>query len=144
MAVIPNKQIYQNKVLNHSASGTRRVDLACGVSYGNDLEKVRRVVMDMPDGIDGRDRSREAEVFFTGFGSSSIDLVGRFWVDYEKHPDFLDAQSRAIIAIKKAFDANDIVIPFPIRNLDFGIRGGQPLADSFPERAFNGHGQEAS
>jgi len=144
MAVIPNKQIYQNKVLNHSASGTRRVDLACGVSYGNDLEKVRRVVMDTPDGIDGRDRSREAEVFFTGFGSSSIDLVGRFWVDYEKHPDFLDAQSRAIIAIKKAFDANDIVVPFPIRNLDFGIRGGQPLADSFPERAFNGHGQEAS
>ncbi len=32
----------------------------------------------------------------------------------------LIAQDRAIIAIKKAFDANDINIPFPIRTLDFG------------------------
>jgi small conductance mechanosensitive channel len=143
-AVIPNKQIYQNKVLNHSASGTRRVDLACGVSYGDDLEKVRQVVMDTLASIEPRDRSRDVEVFFTGFGSSSIDLVGRFWVDYEKQPDFLDAQSRAIMAVKKAFDANDIVIPFPIRTLDFGIRGGKPLAESFPKSVFNGRSQEAS
>jgi small conductance mechanosensitive channel len=143
-AVIPNKQIYQNKVLNHSASGTRRVDLACGVSYGDDLEKVRRVVRDTLASVEPRDRSRDVEVFFTGFGSSSIDLIGRFWVDYEKQPDFLDARSRAIIAVKKAFDANDIVIPFPIRTLDFGIRGGKPLAESFPKSAFNGRSQEAS
>ena len=143
-AVIPNKQIYQNKVLNHSASGTRRVDLACGVSYGDNLEKVRQVVTDTLASVEPRDRSRDVEVFFTGFGSSSIDLVGRFWVDYEKQPDFLDAQSRAIIAVKKAFDANDIVIPFPIRTLDFGIRGGKPLADSFPKSAFNSYSQEAS
>ena len=32
----------------------------------------------------------------------------------------LVAQDRAVIAIKKAFDANDINIPFPIRTLDFG------------------------
>jgi small conductance mechanosensitive channel len=83
-------------------------------------------------------------VFFTGFGISSIDFVGRFWVDYEKQPDFLDAQSRAIIATKKAFDANDIMIPFPIRTLDFGICGGQPPADALPGGAFNGHAQEAS
>ena len=132
-AVIPNKQIYQNKVLNHSASGTRRVDLACGVSYGDDLEKVRQVVMDTLASIEPRDRSRDVEVFFTGFGSSSIDLVGRFWVDYEKQPDFLDAQSRAIMAVKKAFDANDIVIPFPIRTLDFGIKGGERLAQVLAE-----------
>ena len=143
-AVIPNKQIYQNKVLNHSASGTRRVDLACGVSYGDNLEKVRQVVTDTLASVEPRDRSRDVEVFFTGFGSSSIDLVGRFWVDYEKQPDFLDAQSRAIMAVKKAFDANDIVIPFPIRTLDFGIRGGKPLAESFPKSVFNGRSQEAS
>ena len=29
--------------------------------------------------------------------------------------------------IKKAFDAHDITIPFPIRTLDFGIKGGIPL-----------------
>jgi small conductance mechanosensitive channel len=134
MVVIPNKQIYQNKVLNYSASGTRRIDLECSVSYGDDLDKVKRVVTDTLAAIEPRDRSREVEVFFTGFGSSAIDLVGRFWVDYEKHPDFLDARSEAVLAIKKAFSDNDIVIPFPIRTLDFGIRGGKPLADALPAK----------
>jgi small conductance mechanosensitive channel len=31
--------------------------------------------------------------------------------------------------IKEAFDANDIMIPFPIRTLDFGIRGGEKLSE---------------
>jgi small conductance mechanosensitive channel len=144
MAVIPNKQIYQNKVMNYSASGTRRVDLECGVSYGDDLEKVHQVVTESLSGIEKRDTSRDVEVFFTGFGSSSINLVGRFWVDYAKHPDFLDAQSRAVIAVKKAFDANDIVIPFPIRTLDFGIRGGTPLAEALPKNRVEGHSKETS
>lgn len=31
--------------------------------------------------------------------------------------------------IKKAYDANDIMIPFPIRTMDFGIKGGKPLTE---------------
>ena len=143
MAIIPNKGIYQSKVINYSASGTRRIDVECGVSYGEDLDEVHRVVAETLDGIESRDPSRDVEVFFKGFGNSSINVVGRFWVDYARNRDFLDAQSRAVVAVKKAFDANDIVIPFPIRTLDFGIRGGKSLADSFPERAFAGPGKEA-
>ena len=128
--IIPNKQIYQNEVINYTASGSRRVDLECGVSYGEDLDEVERVVLEALSGLDGRDRARDVQVFFTGFGNSSINLVGRFWIDYGQQPDFFEARSRAVIAVKKAFDANDIVIPFPIRTLDFGIRGGRPLAQS--------------
>jgi small conductance mechanosensitive channel len=156
MVVIPNKQIYQNKVVNYSVSGQRRVELECGVSYGDDLPKVKRVVAEALAGITARDPSRDAEVFFTGFGSSSINLVGRFWVDYEKQPDFLEAQSDAVVAVKQAFDANDIVIPFPIRTLDFGIRGGRSLDEALPALGSprsepegqgakaNGHGAERS
>lgn len=129
MVVIPNKQIYQSPVVNYSVSGTRRVDVSCGVSYGDDLEKVKKVVKAALSGLSTRDTSKGVEVFFEEFGGSSINFVGRFWVDYERNPDFLDARSDAIIAIKRAFDENDIMIPFPIRTLDFGIRGGKPLAE---------------
>ena len=44
MVVIPNKSVYQDKVVNYSVSGSRRVDVECGVSYGDDLSKVERVV----------------------------------------------------------------------------------------------------
>lgn len=135
MVVIPNKQVYQNQVVNYTASGMRRVDVECGVSYGDDLEKVKALVHDTLEQIDQRESSRDVEVFFSGFGDSSINLVGRFWVKYERHPDYLQAMSDAVIATKKAFDANDIMIPFPIRTLDFGIRGGEPLSDALPALA---------
>jgi small conductance mechanosensitive channel len=34
-------------------------------------------------------------------------------------------RSKAIKAIKKTFDEQDITIPFPIRTLDFGIKAGK-------------------
>lgn len=43
--------------------------------------------------------------------------------------DYLSARSEAIMRIKKAFDENDITIPFPIRTLDFGIKGGEKLSE---------------
>ncbi|MDR9417965.1 hypothetical protein [Gracilimonas sp.] len=51
----------------------------------------------------------------------------RFWIDFKKLPEYWSAQSEAIIALKSAYDENDIMIPYPIRTLDFGIRGGEKL-----------------
>jgi len=133
LVVVPNRQIYQNKVVNYTAAGRRRVDVECGVSYGADLSKVKSIARKALEGVCGLDGSENVQVFFTGFGESSINLVGRFWIDYAKQPDFLDARSEAIIAVKRAFDDNDIVIPFPIRTLDFGIRGGRSLSKELPQ-----------
>jgi small conductance mechanosensitive channel len=129
MVVVPNREIFQNAVVNFSAAGTRRVDVTCGVSYGDDLEKVKSVVERTIRDLPARSRSKEAEVFFEEFGESSINFVARFWVDYEKHTDYLGARSDAVMAIKRAFADHDITIPVPIRTLDFGIRGGERLAD---------------
>jgi small conductance mechanosensitive channel len=133
LVVVPNKHIYQNEVTNYTVSGRRRVDVECGVSYGENLEHVRDVVRDALRGVCGQEDPDAVEVFFTGFGASSIDLVGRFWIDYAKQPDFLQARSDAVIAVKTAFDEHDITIPFPIRTLDFGIRGGQRLSEEIPK-----------
>jgi small conductance mechanosensitive channel len=43
-------------------------------------------------------------------------------------PSYFKMRSKAIKAIKKAFDEQDITIPFPIRTLDFGIKGGLKLS----------------
>jgi small conductance mechanosensitive channel len=76
-----------------------------------------------------RDQRREVELFFEEFGSSSIDFVIRFWVDYRRQRDYLSPRSEAIMAIKKAFDDHGITIPFPIRTLDFGVVGGERLSE---------------
>lgn len=125
--IIPNKEIFQSVLTNFSRNGTRRVDLEVGVSYGEDLEKVEQVTIAAVEAIGDRVPDREVELFFKGFGESSIDLKVRFWVTARTQKQFLAMQHKAVKAIKAAYDKEDIMIPFPIRTLDFGIKGGEKL-----------------
>ena len=129
--MIPNKIVAQQPIKNYNAYGKRRVDLACGVSYGDDLDKVKEITLAAIKDNVSYDSSRDVQLFFNEFGNSSINYTLRFWVDSGKtgQADYLEAQSNAIVAIKQAYDANDIMIPFPIRTLDFGIKGGEKLSE---------------
>lgn len=141
--VIPNKSVIQNPLTNYTVSRQRRVDIDCGVSYNDDLQKVRKVAIQAIANADiDRDKSRPIEVFFKAFGGSSIDFTLRFWNNSTYQKDFLESRNDAIIALKKAFDENDITIPFPITTLDFGIEGGVRLDELFPleKRSLNGNG----
>ncbi|MBO6523762.1 MAG: mechanosensitive ion channel family protein [Balneolaceae bacterium] len=123
---IPNKEIYENPFMNFTKTNERRIDFQCGVSYGDDLEKVENVAIEAINSVQEKS-DKDVEFFYEEFGGSSINFVVRFWVNFKENPDFWGARSKAIVAIKKAFDENDIMIPFPIRTLDFGIRGGEKL-----------------
>ena len=132
--IIPNKEIFQTVLVNYTRTGTRRVDITVGVSYGEDLEHVERVTVDAVKDIPGILRDQEVELFYKAFGSSSIDFEIRFWITAESNRHFQDMRSKAIKAIKAAYNKEGITIPFPIRTLDFGIKGGEKLDAMLGER----------
>lgn len=126
--IIPNKDVFQNPIENYSLLGKRRMDLVVGISYGDDLEKVKRVVLDAVSNVSVR-TDDEITFFYDEFGDSSINFQVRIWIKSPDQPTWLQGRSEAVMLIKKAFDNKDITIPFPIRTLDFGIKGGEKLAD---------------
>ncbi len=140
-ALIPNKNLFQNVVINYTRTNERRVDLAVGVSYGDDLAKVKKITLDAVSAIDSIDKSRDVTLFFKEFGDSSINFSVRFWAKSPKQPDYLQALSDGVMAIQAAYNENDIMIPFPIRTLDFGIKGGEKLSEMVLQHS-NGHGNE--
>lgn len=129
MVIVPNKDVFQNPIENFSMLGKRRFDLSIGISYGDDLEKVKMITLNAVKDMPGLCPDNETTMFYQEFGDSSINFVIRLWVNSPEQPAYLQAGSEAIIRIKKAFDENDIMIPFPIRTLDFGIKGGVPLSE---------------
>lgn len=132
IVLTPNKEVFENKLINFSKTGIRRVTLSVGVSYAEDLEAVREIATEAISALELRRTEEDVEFFYESFGASSIDFVVRFWIDHQRQSQYRAAVSEAIIAIKKAFDAEDIMIPFPIRTLDFGIKGGESLAQALP------------
>lgn len=131
--VIPNKDVLQNPLKNYSHNKRRRIEITCGVAYGDDLEKVKEVAIKAIEnsGMDINE-THPVELFFTEFGDSSINFKLRFWKNVTEQYDYLSAKNNGIIALKKAFDKHGITIPFPIRTLDFGVVGGLRLDEIYP------------
>ncbi|MEO7959957.1 MAG: mechanosensitive ion channel [Ginsengibacter sp.] len=127
MVIIPNKDVFQNPIENYSLLGKRRIDLEIGVSYGEDLRRVLEITLNAVKGIEGLSGDDETTFFYKEFGDSSINFQLRLWMNSPEQPNYLNVGSEAIMRIKEAYDKNDIMIPFPIRTLDFGIKGGTTL-----------------
>ncbi len=127
--IIPNKDVYQNTIENFSVLGKRRLDLSVGVSYGDNLQKVKDIAIAAAEKVSVRATDEDVTLFYEEFGDSSINFSIRIWMLNTAQPTFLQGRHEAIMYIKEAFDANDVMIPFPIRTLDFGIKGGEKLSD---------------
>ena len=127
LVLIPNESVFGNPITNFSMAAERRMDLRCGVTYAEDLERARAVALAAMEGVAGRSVDREPELFYEEFGDSSINFVLRVWLGDTAERTFLEARSDAVIRLKKAFDANDVAIPFPIVTLDFSDSGTRLL-----------------
>lgn len=117
--VIPNGKIIDEPFKNFTRTVRSRVMLDCGVAYDSDLELVQSLTIKTMEELFPQQGIEEVEFMYNEFADSSINFVVRFWTDVTKRKDILVAKNKAIIALKKAYDQNDINIPFPIRTIDF-------------------------
>jgi small conductance mechanosensitive channel len=129
LMLLPNKEVYEKPLTRYVPELGRRVEVPVGVSYGDDLERAQALACEAVERLASPGGIRDVEAFFTEFGSSSINFVLWFWIDDVSPHALHAARSAAVIAIKRAFADGGITIPFPIRTLDFGIKGGRTLAD---------------
>jgi small conductance mechanosensitive channel len=126
---IPNKDLLQKKITNYTVTGERRIDLKIGISYGEDLEHVRTVTLETLKSVEGVRTDKDLIFDYAAFGDSSINFNLRFWIHFPGEPGLLDIVNNVFMALKKTYDREGITIPFPIRTLDFGIKGGQKLSE---------------
>lgn len=121
--IIPNSIIVEGSFKNFSRTKRSRVMVDCRVDYNSDLESVEKLTTETIKNIFEQESGESVEFAYNKFADSSIEFVVRFWTDVHKQRDILFAKHKAIVAIKKAFDQNNIVIPRPIRTLNFDQNG---------------------
>jgi small conductance mechanosensitive channel len=109
--VIPNKEIIDGVLVNHSMYGETRVDIPVGIAYKESVDEARAALLEALEKIDGLLDDPEPRVVVAGLGDSSVNLEVRVWIaeaDIERPVYF-----RTIEACKTALDEADIEIPFP-------------------------------
>ena len=108
--IIPNSQIMGTTITNYSANETRRVDLVVGVSYSDDLDKVRKELEGLVAADDRILDDPAVTIAVSELADSSVNFVLRPWV---KTADYWGVYFGLTEAIKKRFDEVGISIPFP-------------------------------
>ena len=78
--LVPNGPLSTGIVNNYSRESLRRVDFVFSISYGDDYEKAKEVLLELID-ADKRILNSPAEPFIAlkELGASSIDIVVRVW-----------------------------------------------------------------
>lgn len=129
--MIPNSSVYAGNLVNYSALGRRRVILTVGVSYGDDLTKVRRVALEEARQVQGAllEEAIAPDFYFTGISSPTYNFELRFWVAFHENTDYLRAMSEIIERVKIRFEQENISLAYNVTSLDFGVKGGVNLFD---------------
>ncbi|MBE0376212.1 mechanosensitive ion channel family protein [Pseudoalteromonas prydzensis] len=127
LILVPNKILFRNVLRNYSTLGVRRIEVPVGISYADDPEQAAEVIVKKINEFDFVIKQEETAVYADSFGDSSVNLLVWFWIKYPGEADFMTVRHKAIVAVKQALNDADISIPFPIRTLDFAIKGGEKL-----------------
>jgi len=112
--IIPNSKMTGDSITNYTETDDLRVDLVFGVSYSDDIDKVKDILMKLMQSNDKVLKTPEPYVGLSEHGESSVNFAARPWVKAE---DYWDVHFYMQEAVKKAFDKEGISIPFPQRDL---------------------------
>ena len=93
-----------------------RFNFPVGVSYKENPEKVKRILLEVANSNPGVLRSPESDVLFDSYGDNSINFNLRVWTtSYVNKPKVL--RSELYYEIFRRFAEENIEIPFPQRDL---------------------------
>ena len=114
--VIPNHLYLTNILFNWTENGTEtREFVDVGVAYGSDVELVKSILLDISKAQPTVLKSPAPMVLFTDFADSSLNFRVAFTLIDSFDVRF--TQSNIRFEIDKAFKQNNIVIPFPQRDV---------------------------
>ena len=109
-AVLPNGQLMQSSVINYSTYPARRIEFVVGVSYDDDVSQAERIILDVIATFPFCLADPAPVVGADALGDFGQNILVRVWVSSD---EVITGKMKLLTAIKKAFDAQGITIPFP-------------------------------
>ncbi len=106
---VPNGTLSNSSIINYSEKETRRVDFTFSISYDDDAEKAKALIMEICKANELVFDDPAPFVRVGEYANSSINIVARVWT---KTDDYWTVKYDILEAVKKKFDENSITVPY--------------------------------
>ena len=120
VVIVPNSVIGSNQVINYSYPDPRyRIETHVGIGYGQDIEKVRRIIIETVRQVEGVLPDKPVDALYNEMGDSAMIFRVRWWI--ESYSDTRRMFDRVHTALQKALDEAGIEMPFPTQNVNVQV-----------------------
>lgn len=106
---IPNGSLSNSAITNVTKFDKRRVDIAFGIGYADDIEKAKALILAVASKDEGVLQDPEIAVVVSELAASQVTISLRAWCKTE---DYWSVYFRLMEKVKKVLDDNGIEIPF--------------------------------
>ncbi len=114
LIILPNSEVTTAPIINFSSLPTRRMEIAVGVGYDDDLKRAQAILLDIANANPLILKDPAPFVQVVNLGESSVDLK---LFAHAKNGDFGDARSQVTESIRTDIIGNGLNIPYPQRDL---------------------------
>lgn len=123
--LLPNGAVWGAAIKNYSFHPTRRVDLAIGIGYDDDIDKARSAIQSIIDGDTRALRDPEPMIVVTTLGDSAVEITARVWCNAS---DYWPLRFDLTKTLKERLDREGITIPYPQRTVHMVADTARPDA----------------
>ena len=132
--VIPNSDLYTSALTVNTAYKQRRLQLAVGIGYADDIAEAKSEIMQALDRADSVSKQASPTVIAVNLGDSTIDLVVRWFINDGTQANKVSSIDQVLIEIKTALDKAGIDMPFPVRTIDLSDPSVKAIVNKLNEQ----------
>ncbi len=126
LITIPNREVFQNPIINYTRIGKRRADIIAGIPKSNDLEEAQKIATEALRNVD-KIIMEDSQVIFREIKGNITYFIAECWVNSGVYQDYKVFINDCIIAIDKAFKKNNINMLNEELYIEFG---GEQMQDT--------------
>ena len=115
--VLPNTSLFTNSVTVNTAFGKRRLEYEVGIDYKEDIDQVKKIILDAVNSINGVLEYPPAEALVVALAESSINIRVYWWTMMPRHMDALHLQDKVLTALKNSLIESGIDLPLPTQQI---------------------------
>lgn len=117
LLTVPNDQIANAIVKNHTANDRLRMKTTIGIGYEDDIDAAKEHVREVLENSEEVRDSPEPEVTLTELGDSTVNIQAFYWIDNPKKARLREVKEDLLQGVKERFDEEGIEIPYPTRTI---------------------------